>query len=65
MQELLESYVERLGPVAVAVIAALLTIVGVLVIRHPPLLAWFAGIALILAGVAAFAFAATSTLSRR
>jgi uncharacterized membrane protein HdeD (DUF308 family) len=41
-----------LGPVAGAVLAILLIILGILVIIQPALLTWIAGIGLILAGVA-------------
>jgi hypothetical protein len=45
----------RASPLLATVAAALLIIVGVLVIVYPWLLAWIAGIGLVLAGIATFA----------
>ena len=46
-----------LGPVTATVAAALLIILGVLVVVYPSLLGWLVGIGLILAGVALLATA--------
>lgn len=43
------------GPVVATVAAVLLIILGILVIVYPGLIAWIAGIGLVLAGVAVFA----------
>jgi len=51
---------DRVHPVLAAVIAVLLIIVGFLVLVYPVLVAWFVGIGLILAGVAALAGFVTS-----
>ena len=48
------------SPVVSAVGAALLIILGILIIIHPVLLTWIAGIGLVLAGVALLTFALTS-----
>ncbi len=45
----------RASPLAATVAAALLIIVGVLVIVYPWLLAWIAGIGFVLAGIAVLA----------
>jgi hypothetical protein len=42
----------RASPVVATVAAALLIIIGILVIIYPALLAWIAGIGLVLAGIA-------------
>lgn len=52
MQETFTNLIEKIGPVGSIVVASLLLILGLLVIFNPRLLAWFAGIALILVGVA-------------
>ena len=44
-----------IGPVVATVAAVLLIILGILVIAYPGLLAWIAGIGLVLAGVAVLA----------
>jgi hypothetical protein len=51
------SLIERMraSPVAATVAAVLLVIVGILVIVYPGLLAWIAGIGLVLAGIAILA----------
>jgi hypothetical protein len=46
-----------LGPVTATVAAALLIILGVLVVVYPSLLGWLVGIGLVLAGVALLATA--------
>lgn len=43
------------GPVVATVAAVLLIILGILVIVYPELIAWIAGIGLVLAGVAVLA----------
>ena len=52
MQEILFDLAQRLGPVNTLVLAALFLIIGVTILIHPLLLAWLAGIVLILASVA-------------
>lgn len=52
MQETFANLIEKIGPVGSIVVASFLLILGLLVIFNPRLLAWFAGIALILAAVA-------------
>ena len=47
--------VRAISPLLLPVVAALLVILGVIVIVYPPVLVWIVGIALILAGVAALA----------
>jgi hypothetical protein len=51
------SLIERMraSPVVATVAAVLLLIIGVLVIVYPGLLAWIAGIGLVLAGIAILA----------
>jgi len=49
----------RLGPVLTSVLAALLLILGALVIAFPALLGWVVGIGLLLAGVALIAVVLT------
>lgn len=51
----LSDMTQRLGHVASIVLAALLVIVGWLVIINPALLGWIVGLALILVGVAVLA----------
>lgn len=51
VRELLSS----MGPVAIIVSAALIVILGVLILIFPPLIQWVVGIGLILAGVGIFA----------
>lgn len=43
------------SPLLLPVVAALLVILGVIILLYPPVLVWMVGIALILAGVAALA----------
>jgi hypothetical protein len=45
----------RASPVVATVVAVLLVILGILVIVYPGLLAWFAGIAFVLGGIAILA----------
>ena len=45
----------RASPVIATVAAGLLIIVGILVVIHPGLVAWIAGIGLVLAGIAILA----------
>lgn len=52
MQNILFDLVQRLGPINTLVLAALFFIIGITVLIHPQLIAWLAGIGLILAGVA-------------
>ncbi len=51
---------QRASPVVSAVVAALLFILGILIITYPVLLTWVVGIGLILAGIALLTFAFTS-----
>jgi hypothetical protein len=53
--------IERVGPVLAIVAAALLVILGILIIIYPAILAWVVGIGLILAGVAVLASVLTGT----
>ena len=55
MQNILADLTLKFGPVASVTAAALCLILGVAVIVFPPLLAWLAGIGLILFGVALLA----------
>jgi hypothetical protein len=43
------------SPVLPPVVAALLIIIGIVIIVYPPVLVWIVGIAFILAGIAALA----------
>jgi hypothetical protein len=43
------------SPVLPPVVAALLVIIGIVIIVYPPVLVWIVGIAFILAGIAALA----------
>lgn len=52
MQNILFDLAQRLGPVNALVLASLFLIIGITVLIHPVLLAWLAGIGLILAAVA-------------
>jgi hypothetical protein len=56
-QTAVKSLIERMraSPVVATVAAVLLVIVGILVIVYPGLLAWIAGIGLVLAGIAILA----------
>jgi hypothetical protein len=47
--------VRAISPVLLPVLAALLVIVGVIVILYPPVLQWIVGVAFVLAGVATLA----------
>ncbi len=63
MEQFLASIAHRLGAVPSIVLAALLFILGVLVIVFPPLIGWVFGIGLILAGVALVAVILTGARS--
>ncbi len=47
--------VRGINPLLLPVLAALLVIMGVIIIVYPPVLVWIVGIAFVLAGVAALA----------
>jgi len=51
--------VQEMHPTVVIMGAALLIILGILIILYPPLLRWVVGIGLLLAGVGAFATVVT------
>jgi hypothetical protein len=51
----LTEFTRGAGPVVATVAAVLMIIVGILVILNPALVAWLAGIGLVLAGVAVLA----------
>lgn len=55
MQVRSAAIIERAGPVLAIVAAALLVILGIIIIIYPAILAWVVGIGLILAGVAVLA----------
>ena len=59
MEQYLGTIAIRLGPVLTSVLAALLLILGALVIAFPALLGWVVGIGLLLAGVALIAVVLT------
>jgi uncharacterized membrane protein HdeD (DUF308 family) len=56
----LSEVLRQASPVVSAVVAALLFILGILIITYPVLLTWVVGIGLILAGIALLTFAFTS-----
>lgn len=60
IQARMSAVIERFGPVGAAVAAALLVILGILVIAFPALLIWAIGIALMLTGVALLAMVFTA-----
>ena len=51
----LNEFTRGAGPVVATVAAVLMIIVGILVILYPALIAWLAGIGLVLGGVAVLA----------
>jgi Flp pilus assembly protein TadB len=65
LQGQLAGMAQRIGPVLTAIVAALLIIVGVLVINHPELLSWVVGIILMLGGVGLLASLATALTPAR
>ncbi|MDZ4734590.1 MAG: hypothetical protein SGJ16_13520 [Nitrospirota bacterium] len=56
MEEKLAQIVSAIGPVLSIVLAALLVILGTVIIVYPLLIGWIVGIAFILSGVALIAF---------
>ncbi len=55
MEEKLTHIVSAIGPIVSIVLAALLVILGMLIIVYPPVIGWIIGITFILSGVALFA----------
>lgn len=55
MEEKLAQLVSLMGPVPSIVVAALLVILGMVIIFYPQVIGWIVGIACILTGVALFA----------
>jgi len=56
VEEKLAQIVSAIGPVLSIVLAALLVILGTVIIVYPLLIGWIVGIAFILSGVALIAF---------
>jgi hypothetical protein len=55
VEEKLTQIVSAIGPVPSIILAALLVILGIVIVVYPVLLAWLVGIALVLTGIGLFA----------
>jgi len=55
LQDRLAALTQNIGPVASAVTATLLIILGIIIITHPPVLRWIIGVGFVLLGTAVLA----------